>query len=471
TNGMQARLDGAVLNSLAVRQSGLRQVVDSAEVAAARQALFAAEDALAATGEQIEAQQRLQRAARAQLAFLAGLSGADTLPSDAVELAAISTMIVEHSVEAEIQIAQARIALRPLMRVQQDRQASVGAAQAVLDGLLTAESDRQQATLVATAAQAGPVMLELRYYSFDASWGPTYALRLTTDPAPALRIDRGAWVRQATGEDWTDVALTLSTATLARGTAPSDPAPRRLVMFEPRKVSSRAAVETDAAPTLASPAPMVAEMAAVAQLDGPAARYAFPGVISVANAAEDLRVALDRVTLPPEVYARAVPSLDDVAYRMVSITNTLGEPLLPAAQAELFVEGQLVGFADLALIAPGAAAEVPFGPIETLQLSVRNRQGTGDIGLITRANARQETQVLRVENTSDEAWPVRMRAAVPFSAQDDLEITWEAAPDPTVVDVDDRQGIVEWRFDVATGAVQEVTVDTQITWPLGLELR
>lgn len=59
--------------------------------------------------------------------------------------------------------------------------------------------------------------LELEYFVGAARWVPSYALHLQrVDRQTRARLILGALVAQATGEDWDDVALAVSTAPLAR---------------------------------------------------------------------------------------------------------------------------------------------------------------------------------------------------------------------------------------------------------------
>lgn len=469
--GMRAQLSGAVLQSLTVRDTAAPLPPDAAHpgVEAAEAAVRAAEEALAEVQDQIAALQRAVAAAQAQQAFLSDLAGSETLPQDAQALAAIAQMIGAQTEAATAKAAQARIAMRPLARRAQDRQDELARAQAALDALLTAGADRKQVTLIATAEDAGPVTLRLTYMAGYAEWAPAYALRLTTGATPSLDVDRAAWVAQDTGEDWVDVRLTVSTADTDGRSAPARLRPRLVRMFEPVPAPSYRTSEAaaDAGPILE--APVIVEEKAVL-LEGATARYVFPERVAVANGADQLRLSLGTLTLAPEVFARAVPAREDVAYRMARVTNSAAEILLPG-QAELFVDGQLIGFGEVPLLAPGAEAELGMGAVESLRLSRITRQGTGDTGIITRANERIEREVLRVENTGSAAWDVELIGRVPYSEQEDLSVVWSAQPEPTARDVGDAQGILAWRLDVPAGGDAEVSLNTRITWPQGMEIR
>jgi hypothetical protein len=75
------------------------------------------------------------------------------------------------------------------------------------------------ASVEVETARAGTLTLRLSYFAPGASWRPTY--RATLDPATGgVALVSEAVVRQTTGEDWTGVALHLSTAAPARGVTP-----------------------------------------------------------------------------------------------------------------------------------------------------------------------------------------------------------------------------------------------------------
>ena len=71
-------------------------------------------------------------------------------------------------------------------------------------------------------AAAAPTKATLRvtYAVRNARWVPLYDARLDTgakDRKPALELVRRAEITQSTGEDWSDVALSVSTVRTARG--------------------------------------------------------------------------------------------------------------------------------------------------------------------------------------------------------------------------------------------------------------
>ncbi|MFU1923083.1 mucoidy inhibitor MuiA family protein, partial [Klebsiella pneumoniae] len=74
----------------------------------------------------------------------------------------------------------------------------------------------KRAVLRVALEQPAQVEVKLDYTLRDASWQPTYDARLR-DGAKTIELTYQGLVRQSSGEDWTDVDLTLSTARPALG--------------------------------------------------------------------------------------------------------------------------------------------------------------------------------------------------------------------------------------------------------------
>jgi uncharacterized protein (TIGR02231 family) len=156
---------------------------------------------------------------------------------------------------------------------------------------------------------------------------------------------------------------------------------------------------------------------------------------------------------------------------MVRFTNTTGEVLLPG-QALLIADGAVIGMQSLDLIAAGADHEIGFGPIDGIRLTraVPNRS-EGDVGVLTRSNQLTEAAVMTVENLTKQDWQVRLRDAIPYSEQDDLELVFTASPAATTTDPEGQRGILEWDLSVPAGQKQTVNLDYTLTWPTGFVLQ
>ena len=445
------------------------------EQEAAKTAVEAAEAVADTAALALEAVTARVDAAEAQVRFLSSFTGA--LPDGATPdtIKSMATMIGTETLAARQAALAAKAELPPARKALTEAQDVLAKAQTAYDALPSADMDYTALSIAVTAAAAGEATLTVTQYVGNASWRPVYDLNLTREGGDALTLNRSVLVTQYTGEDWAGVALTLSSSRPSEQAAPSQLwpelrsiGPEETEMDLARKADVGGAVLYEEAPVAAAaPAPITAGMA----IEGDTVVYNYPEPVTVATGAEDLRLALDSLSFSPVVEAVAVPRLDKTAFVMASFTNASDEPLLPG-QAMLFREGVLVGSTWLDVIAPGVETDVGFGALETLRVKREMpKRAEGETGVFTSANEQSESAVITVENTGDEAWPVRILDQVPYSEQDDLEIDVTASPEATETDVDGQRGILAWEFDLAAGAKETITLEQVLTWPEGMVLR
>ncbi|WP_269204303.1 DUF4139 domain-containing protein [Roseovarius gahaiensis] len=348
-------------------------------------------------------------------------------------------------------------------------------ARAALRALVPQDTPRAMLAVAISTQQPTDGTVTVTYTIDDAGWQPVYDLRLTRETGE-LDIERGAFIRQSTGENWRDIALTLSTSRPSDQAAPSDIWPWLRRVTDPNapvpKSLSRG-VAADAVAELAAPqaAPVEVQQAA-AQFDGLAVTYDYPGTVSVASEADRVRIALGTLALKAEVMAQAVPLSDDRAFLMADVTNTADELILPTQEARFYLDDRFVGQRFHEMIPAGGQADLSFGAIDGLRLAraIPQRQ-EGERGVFTRSGALDETVRITVENLTAQDWPVRLLDRVPYSEQDDLTIDWSAQPAPSDTDVDDKRGVLEWRFDLPAGDTQAIVLDYSLEWPEGKVLR
>lgn len=118
--------------------------------------------------------------------------------------------------------ARARKLLDALAKARQGAEAAAEALAVIQEAIARASTARQphphelRKTAVVrlrapSTPAAGPAQLRLSYLVSGARWSPSYVVRLEPDLSRA-EVQVRALVRQLTGEDWSEVALSLSTA-------------------------------------------------------------------------------------------------------------------------------------------------------------------------------------------------------------------------------------------------------------------
>ncbi|WP_157994806.1 DUF4139 domain-containing protein [Paracoccus tegillarcae] len=390
---------------------------------------------------------------------------ADEIPETVERMGALIEDLLAQADEQDHQIAMREPDRQPLLE-------AIDRAEAELAALREDSSNHE--TLILTVEATGqPAQIAITGFTNAAGWQPDYELRLDRQ-ADSLTMQRGVTVWQSSGEDWSDVQLTLSTARPQSRTDPTHvpswmprfgrpDATEDMVMaeeFSAADAQRGANLEMAAAPIGA------AKMSRM----GITVVYDYPGRVTVRDQADSLRLTLDEKQLTPDVMAEAAPRYDDSAYLIAESVNATGEPILPGA-VTLYADGALVGRSQIGLVADGDKLRFGFGPIDGLRAEIRlPEEIAGEDGFIRRSNTMHETATLIVENLTDEEWPLRVVDRIPVSRQEDLRIEWSAEPEPTATDPDGRRGVLYWESPIAPGQTQEIVLTTDLRWPDDNEL-
>ncbi|KGJ09431.1 DUF4139 domain-containing protein [Paracoccus sphaerophysae] len=444
--------------------------MESDAVKAAREELQRLEAALRDRDARVAAIRARAQAAEDTVAFLRALGQSDNATSGDVNALADNVAARLTAARREMIAAETEAKAAEVGR-EQDVEA-VDRARAALAALQS--PDNPPAALVISLQTQGPAEISITSQTAEASWAPAYDLRLSR-AARAITLDRGLMVAQSTGEDWTDAALTLSTArpsgqVAASGVDPWFPRIEEQVVYDaaaapaaPVAMAERSRAMVEVAPVVLGGGVGNAELSAI----GTTVVYRYPTPVTIRTGADAVRLGMDSQTIRVEVMAEAVPLHDDSAYLRAEGTNTLPDVILPGS-ATLFADGAMVGQTQLPLIAAGDRLELGFGRIDGMRVERRVPEQTeGERGLIRSLNQRVEVATLRVENLTAEAWPLRVVDRVPVSTQDDLVVDWSAQPAPTETDPDGERGVLVWRTEIAPKSVHEITLTTRMRWPEG----
>ncbi|MDV7270368.1 DUF4139 domain-containing protein [Thioclava sp. A2] len=392
------------------------------------------------------------------------LKGASTSAVAADALSAFSRAIGDEVLAARQEALQADAEADEAARGLKPAEEALEAARKTLAAL---EHPAQDHDLLQVTFE-GTGVLRVTSYTDAASWAPAYDLRLAREEGQ-LVLDRYVSVSQASGEDWRGVDLTLSTARPSERSNPSDVPPRRVWMtdekaFKPM-VSGSARMAADAAPE-----PILAE-AMEASFDGLQVNYRLGAPVDLRDGVEGLRLSLGAIAMEAEVYAEAAPLWDQTAFLVAEAQNSSGEVLLPG-EVQLYVDGALAGGSYLDLVPTEGAIHQGFGAIDGLRLKrLMPETMEGDTGVLSKSNTRKEVVEMVVENMTPLDWSVRLIDRLPYSEQEDLEVQTRAVPPVSETDVDDKRGVVAWRFELPAGASKSVRSETVMTWPLDQVLR
>lgn len=411
--------------------------------------------------------------------YLKSLSGGALTSMDPASILATSDLIAAELQKAWVAQQQANIAKRDAVEAKENATKALAQAERDLALKFPPTGPVSMTAITLSTAQAGEVELALETLSYNAGWMTSYEMNLDRDGA-LIEMDRNVVLRQSSGMIWQDVAVTLSTANPFSQVNPTEPWPN-LAQISGKgqgKLYSRSAASESFEDQLnglertsvAEAAPVLEDTRAGLQIDGLSVTYSYPTPVSLTPDGSSLQLSLDALQFEARAFNRAFPRVDQTAFLMAEFTNATPEPLLPGPVL-VSRDGAFVGETAMQLVPAGAETEVSFGPLEGIRLDFKLLENeTGDKGFITSSSIREQEMEFSVENLTGEAESIQTLFALPFSEQEDLEVSARAQPTPDTMDFEKKQGVGVWDMNLAPGEKKTVRVTVQMDWPEGQQL-
>lgn len=338
-------------------------------------------------------------------------------------------------------------------------------------------------TVEVEAERAGAFEVAVSYAVGSAGWQPVWDAHLAADTgAVELAFFGSVW--QRTGEDWNEVALSVSTAQPSRGLYVPRLEPRYLTRLEPPRPMPRAA-----APAAPLAAPMMeARRAKVAREEpeedaAPEEKLAYAsatveeGLLSasfktarretVDGSGQARKVALSRFPLKGAVVRTAAPRVEAAAFLTAKAVNETGIPLL-AGPVGVYLGEEFVGRTRLASTPPGGELELAFGADERVEIDrkvVERRHESA--GLLTK----DEVYRYRVRISAKNRWgaPVALKLLdlVPVSRDEKIEVKVLDGTTPATREDPERPGVRTWELSLAAREERVVELRYEVRYPRG----
>jgi uncharacterized protein (TIGR02231 family) len=327
------------------------------------------------------------------------------------------------------------------------------------------------------------VDLTIRYQVGNANWHPYYDARLATGTKsvkPRLTLVRRASIQQRSGEDWTDVAIELSTTRPGTGTTAPElypitvdyeldaPPPRPLGNVPAPVVRSMRmpSIEVEKAGSLADEEMKVArEIGAAIEASAFQAVFKVPGRLTVPGNGEQKRVQLDTADIEPVLGGRTTPRLEAKAYLYAKFTTPRVTPYLPGL-VSLFRDGTFVGTGRLPQLTPGEEHELGFGADDAVRVRhniIEDKRG--ETGIITSSKTDLRSYRISVKNAHPQPIQLTVIDQIPVSQQQDIKIELVTRTQPSRRDVDDRRGIIAWDLKLEPDEERIIEFGYRVTWP------
>ena len=326
-----------------------------------------------------------------------------------------------------------------------------------------------------------PLDLDVSYQVPGASWHPVYEARLDTSSG-RISFDEEAVVSQRTGEDWSDVALALSTTRPSAGVVPPSLKTWRISLLDASVPAPPMTASLGAGAPSARSAPVPAMRLQEAQATradasvattGLSVEYVIAGRAGVPADGSERRVGIARMDADAVLGARTVPRIDQHAYMTASFTNPSSLAMLPGT-VTLYMDGTLTGRASIGTVNAGEKMELPFGVDDRIKVSYavqdRKQSSEGYSVIGTRKTVRRFSGLSTIVNFHDKPIQVTSMDQAPTTGDGDIAVQTQSEPTPTGTDVDDRPGVVSWTWTYAPKEEKRIRFGWQVTAPEGRTL-
>jgi len=358
-----------------------------------------------------------------------------------------------------------------------------------------ASQTAREAVVFAEKKGGAPEMIRLAYLVTGCGWSPSYTIR-AGDDRKEVHIECNALIHQMTGEDWTGVDLTLSTASPALSAAGPGLAPfpvalraegeqkdaqvdlvKQLQSIRTRQKTAivefqntldmsgnigfnweaNAAANEFQSLELLNPksALRTLELETGAAGEGPSLAYHLATPVSLASRSDQQMVRIIQTSLPSTFHHKATPVLTSYVYREAEVTNNSEEDLL-GGPITVYLGGSFVGRTEMPTVARGQMFFVGFGADPQLRAK---RELADKSDSVQGGNRRLSFEYrLVVENYKSQPVEVSVFDRLPHTERAaDVAIELGELKDALSDDklyqrVERPKGILRWDIEVPAGA-------------------
>jgi uncharacterized protein (TIGR02231 family) len=351
-----------------------------------------------------------------------------------------------------------------------------------LNQVATGNTTSRTATLHVKTDKATDLSLTLNYQIQGAGWMPVYDAELNSETGK-LNLKTLAEIRQSTGEDWANVAVTLSTL---RPTSNAElpeldswainfeqervypltgAAPRMAMkaMEEAAPAADMEIPEPAMAPAPAPPKPMVAMQSALTSGDYNA-EYKVPGTLALASGNDTRRVTLESRQMDSKLSLSTVPRLDPRAVLTSKAVYDGEAPLIPGP-VSLYRDGSFVGNSDLPQLQKGEEIKLSFGEDDRVKVKFNALpENTSEKGLLSTRENRERQYEVTIENHHNDDRTVTVYDNIPVAEHEDIKVAMNGEkPDQT--DIDGKKGVDAWERDVGDGDTLTLKYGYTVSYP------
>ncbi|ERL56917.1 DUF4139 domain-containing protein [Psychrobacter aquaticus] len=343
----------------------------------------------------------------------------------------------------------------------------------LMAGSVTSTSNNVTQVSVRTASRS-PSTLKLHYQVQGAGWEPTYQARLNTN-SEQINITASAIIAQQTGENWTNVPVTLSTANPNQSATGRLPHVPRLSLYEenqhvqyvtpmsdntPVVVSAREGYSDDSRSPNMVPLP---NFTVSSQNKNGIIEYRLPQLVTIPSGGRRVRTVIGEQSGSSKLWVRSTPSVETAAYWYASapfLTSDWVDGSLQLYRDDNYVGQSRYNYQML------KEQGIGFGRDPSMMVKeIINEDKQGEKGVLSRTQTLTTTNAYQFTNQHNRPVRLQVLGSEPISRDDSLKVTVTHTPPVTERNWNDNQGMVAWEFDLPSKQSQVIRSTSQISYP------
>lgn len=329
--------------------------------------------------------------------------------------------------------------------------------------------------------QASKIKVDLSYVTPNARWYPRYDVRFNTQ-TDQLQLDYSGIVQQMTGEDWSNVKLTLSTAKPNLSSDIPTLNTWLIDQFRQRAIQANAVSyglmehkQVTAAPVSAralskTKVDEVSALKPLASVDmgTTSASFNIESPISLNSGSSEQRMSITALDLPHKLNYITVPKLASAAYLQVEATNNSEYPLI-GGKLNVFMDNRFVTSSHLKTTMPKEALKLDLGTDEGISVTYKPvKRFTEKTGFTNSYDKVTYEYLVTVQNNKKTPQTIKVFDQIPVSENESITVK-QLSPDPKLVK-QDKEGKINWELSLNPQEKKEMTVQFSIEYPSNMKV-
>lgn len=344
---------------------------------------------------------------------------------------------------------------------------------------------------------AGELTLNASYIVYGPSWRPVYDLRVSTEDKK-MHVSYNAVVRQATGEDWKDIQLKLSTAqaqisgrqpelspwhlyierpsypSRAAAGAPASMDSLRMAKKEMANSQMYEAEKSDLADEAASMPPSEPEMTvegSAVETGTTSVVFAVSGNSTVMGDNLDHKVTILLQEFPAKFRYSTAPKLSQYAYLKAQVTNTTEFPFL-AGDTNIFLDNNFVSSSSIDLVAPSEEFWTFLGIDESVKVEHKILRKFHKEGMIGKKDTLVYEFLIKITNNKKTEEEIVVWDQLPISNDQNISVKLIEPQYKENTDAlkKNEENFLEWFYKMKPGAKLEIPLKFSVEYPRDLRI-